>query len=209
MSNTPDNNRLEPDRSNPAPLPPLQVEILLDDGVDCPLELGQLRQAATAAAEYRGCPRGQLGIRVSDDAHIHQINRQHLGHDYPTDVISFPYAMEPPSVEGELVVSAETARREAERLGWSPAAELTLYVVHGTLHLTGMDDRRDDQRAEMRRAEQDVLQRLGIDGLDRFGADAALERRGDETAGDETLSLGTTGPAALDSGGRISGEDLA
>lgn len=148
----------------------------------CPVGGEQLRRAVVAAAEYRDCRSGELGIRVTDDSRIHRINRDHLHHDYPTDVISFGYALDPPRVEGELVVSVETARREAARLGWQPAAELSLYVVHGVLHIAGMDDAAPDERSEMRRAERAVLHRLGIDEIDRFGADRSGGAREMRTA---------------------------
>ena len=77
-----------------------------------------------------------------DDATIHAINRRHLAHDWPTDVISFVLS-EPddPALAAELVVSAEMA--VVDRPGaWGPTrrSELALYVVHGLLHLCGLDD---------------------------------------------------------------------
>jgi probable rRNA maturation factor len=128
--------------------------------------------AVRAAAAYRGCRQGTIGVAVVDDAAIHAVNQRHLQHDYPTDVISFTYALDPPHVEGELVVSWQTAERASLEAGWPAADELILYVVHGTLHITGMDDASSDQRQAMRGAEREVLAQLGIGQPPAAGADA-------------------------------------
>jgi len=112
-----------------------------------------------------------IGIRITDNATIRQCNRQFMNHDYPTDVISFGYDLCPPRLEGEMIVSEEMARQRARDVGWSPDNELLLYVVHGTLHITGMDDQNAASRAAMRDAEQQVLVRLGISEIIRCGAD--------------------------------------
>ncbi len=131
-----------------------------------------VRDAVIAAAASQGFTGGVIGVLVTDDATIHEINREHLQHDYPTDVISFAYGVDGTRVEGELVVSLETAQREAAELGWTILNELLLYVVHGTLHIGGLDDRSESARCEMRRAEQLVLQSLSIDDASRFSPDA-------------------------------------
>jgi len=96
---------------------------------------------------------------------IHPINREFLQHDYPTDVISFPYELEPPMVEGELVASFETAIENASEPSnpLSPREELLLYVVHGTLHIVGHDDQSPEPRAAMRRAEIAAMKLIGIE----------------------------------------------
>lgn len=175
----------------------LGVPIVIDDGVDTPATRRELRAAVIAAAGHGGCDRGEIGVRVTDDATIRQLNRRHLRHDYATDVISFPYELRPPVVEGELVVSVETAVREAaERAShaegrashaegraagydgepWRASGELLLYVVHGTLHVVGMDDRDAADRAAMRRAEEAVLTSLGVDRIRHFAADPRPSR---------------------------------
>lgn len=131
--------------------------------VDWDAELEQrVIQAVWAAAELGGFDDGWIGVMVTDDATIHQINRRHLEHDYPTDVISFAYEQAGRHVEGELVVSLCTARRMAEQYGWDWRQELLLYVAHGTLHICGYDDGTADEQARMRSAERAVLQKLGI-----------------------------------------------
>ena len=115
----------------------------------------------------------EISLALVDDAQIHRVNREFLGHDYATDVISFVLNDEaspldeehssrlaesaPRRLEGELIVSTETALREAAAHGWTPADELLLYVVHGLLHLCGYDDLTDEARPVMRAREREVL----------------------------------------------------
>ena len=65
-------------------------------------------------------------------------------------------------IEGDVIVSAETAIQLAARYDWPPADELLLYVIHGTLHLVGYDDLDDASRAEMRSRERHYLAALGL-----------------------------------------------
>ena len=106
----------------------------------------------------------QISIAIVDDDIIHELNRKYLEHDYPTDVLSFPLEHDLPAgiLAGEIVVSADTANVNASEYGWEPQKELTLYVIHGCLHLIGYDDHSENDRSEMRAAEQRVLSRLGI-----------------------------------------------
>ncbi len=103
-----------------------------------------------------------VSIAVVDDPTIHALNRQYLEHDYPTDVLSFVLEESSRSVEGELIVSTDTAVREAQEAGWSPLDELLLYVIHGTLHLVGYDDHDPADQREMYAAEARYLKQLGI-----------------------------------------------
>ncbi|MDA9857304.1 rRNA maturation RNase YbeY [Rubripirellula sp.] len=191
----------------------LQVDVIVDDQVAMPVQATRLVEAAVMAARHRGCQSGEIGIRVAGDAEIQQVNRTHLQHDYPTDVISFGYLHQPPRVEGELVVSAETAARTAVELNWIAANELILYVVHGTLHLCGMDDQQPEARIEMRQAEMSVMQKLGIAMVDRhavdpveLGTNAEPETSsplvGDQSVGDQSVggqSVGDDGMSATHS----------
>ncbi len=144
---------------------PLTIEVEWDPGATGCDEssLGeQIVRAVRQAARYRGFERGSIGVLVTDDVTIHEINVRHLDHDYPTDVISFGYTQADNFVEGELVASWDTAQREAGEYGWTAIHELLLYVVHGTLHVCGMDDQTEEDAEMMRVAERDVLQSLGI-----------------------------------------------
>ncbi len=117
----------------------------------------RLKRAAAAVLRDAGYRDGSLSIALVDDAAIHELNRKYLGHDYPTDVLSFVLEEEPGRLEGEVIVSAETAAGSAAEWGWPADDELLLYVVHGTLHLVGHDDTNDEQRGAMRAAERQYL----------------------------------------------------
>ena len=119
-----------------------------------------LRDLARRVLEGEGVAEASISIALVDDAAIHAINRRHLGHDWPTDVITFRLADEP-HLEAELVVSAEMAAATAREAGTEPSAELALYVVHGLLHLCGYDDHTVDDATAMRGREDAVLRREG------------------------------------------------
>jgi probable rRNA maturation factor len=110
-----------------------------------------------------GVRRASISIALVDDATIHELNRRHLEHDSPTDVISFLLSSaEDAELAGEVILSAEMAARIAGNLGFDPWEELALYLVHGLLHLCGFDDQTPHASAEMRRRESEVLAREGI-----------------------------------------------
>jgi probable rRNA maturation factor len=104
-----------------------------------------------------------ISVALVDDRTIHAVNRRHLGHDCPTDVISFLLTdPDEPVLAGELVVSAERAATVARQGGVDPWAELALYVVHGLLHLCGYDDLAAPDVDAMRRREGEILAREGL-----------------------------------------------
>ena len=80
---------------------------------------------------------------------MRRINREYLGHDYATDVITFDY--------GEIIICPALAKRNARRFGNSVEKELVLYVVHGILHLAGYDDHAPGDAKKMRKKEVDLL----------------------------------------------------
>jgi probable rRNA maturation factor len=127
------------------------------------LPLAPARQAIQEILREHGIRSGEVSLAVVDDVTIHSLNLRHLNHDYPTDVLSFVLERGAQSLEGEVIVSADTARREAARCGWPVQSELLWYVIHGTLHLVGMDDATAAERQRMRARERDYLCRLGID----------------------------------------------
>jgi probable rRNA maturation factor len=127
------------------------------------IDPGALARLVRSALSAQGVARASISLAVVDDATIRAVNRRHLGHDWPTDVISFGLS-EPgdPWLSGELVVSAETAVATARRAGVGAWDELALYVVHGLLHLCGYDDVSDDDRDAMRRREGELLTVAGL-----------------------------------------------
>jgi probable rRNA maturation factor len=141
-----------------------------------PAELAALVRVVLAA---EGRSRASISIALVDQSAIHAINRSHLGHDWPTDVISFPMSdADDPVLAGELVVSAEMAAATAAEIGVEPRDELALYLVHGLLHLCGYDDLSEGAAAEMRRRQGELLASCGrANPFDR--AVAARPPRGD------------------------------
>jgi len=127
-----------------------------------PVDASRLRAAVRAVLEDSPFASAAISVAVVDDATIHQLNRRYLEHDWPTDVLSFVLDQRDGHLEGEVVISADTAAVAADEAGWSAAEEQLLYVIHGTLHLIGFDDRAADDAAEMRAAEKKYLQQLGI-----------------------------------------------
>ena len=117
---------------------------------------------AVFAAEDAGEP--DISVALVNDAVIRKVNREHLDHDWATDSIAFSYehAPSPDAVSGEVVVSWETALREAEARGKDPRHELLLYVAHGTLHLLGWNDETPAMRRRMNTRAGDILRAAGI-----------------------------------------------
>ncbi len=122
-----------------------------------PVDEGRLVHAVRTVLRQAGIVRGVVSVAVVDDPEIHRLNRQHLRHNYPTDVLSFLLEAEEGALEGEIIVSADTARTSAPHFDWNPADELLLYVIHGALHLVGYDDQTPDARQVMRRQEAAIL----------------------------------------------------
>lgn len=111
-----------------------------------------------------GCPEAELSIVIVDDAQIREINRDYLQRDKSTNVISF--AMQEgegagiqPSLLGDVVISAQTAARDAEEAGLPFISELYFLLLHGVLHLVGYDHERgtEQEAAEMEAKEQEIF----------------------------------------------------
>jgi rRNA maturation RNase YbeY len=117
-----------------------------------------LRTLVHRIAYAEGRALGTVSIVLTDHDTVLALNRDYLGHDYVTDVLSFDLSAEDAShVEGEIYVDLDTAAERHEDFGVSFEDEARRYVVHGTLHLMGYDDSNDSQQAEMRRLEDQFL----------------------------------------------------
>lgn len=126
------------------------------------VEPSMLVAAAKEIFSDFGFEKSELSIALVDDDNIRRLNNQYLQHDYATDVISFVIEATENSIVGQLIVSTETAERVAEQIGVPLEHELMLYVVHGTLHLVGLDDLDDASAAKMRAAEAEYLGRFDV-----------------------------------------------
>ena len=104
-------------------------------------------------------PPGELSVVFLAEEEIIQLNQEFFGKTRPTDVIAFP-GNPVENFAGEICVSADAAQRAAQERGLPFARELTLYLVHGWLHLAGFDDQQPADRRRMRRTEAKVLAML-------------------------------------------------
>jgi probable rRNA maturation factor len=126
----------------------------------------QLVQAAQAVLNLPGVADGDLTIALVDDLRIQALNRDFLGHDAPTDVLSFPAGESDPETGriylGDVVISFVRAAEQASARGHAVEAEMQLLVVHGVLHLLGHDHAGADEKQRMWAAQAGVLGHLGI-----------------------------------------------
>lgn len=116
-----------------------------------------------------GCHESELSVLLVDDDEIRQLNREYLSRDHPTNVLAF--AMREgedrhlhPALLGDVVISTETAEREAQQRGVTLEEEVTLLLVHGILHLLGYEHEGVPEEAakKMEAKEQELLTRLGF-----------------------------------------------
>lgn len=164
-------------------LPPWRVDVTVRDDVARVVPAMGLARLIVRGLRAAGAPApASIGLILSDDAELAELNAVHMGHDGPTDVLSFPLfppaafgpaavlteSHLPPWVRphlGDIVVSVERAVEQASAgLGgqtgdvrWTPADELRLLVVHGTLHVCGWDHDRPETESAMRDLERRLL----------------------------------------------------
>ena len=118
-----------------------------------------LREVMRAILADCSAPAGTVSVCAVGDAQMRHLSSIYKGEDDTTDVLAFNLSDDLPggAPSGEIVVNSDLALAEAHRYGNTPARELALYVIHGTLHLQGFDDRDGAQRRRMRRAEAKYL----------------------------------------------------
>lgn len=107
------------------------------------------------AASY-GKRVGEIAYIFVDDEKILEVNRQYLGHDYYTDIITFDYC-EGDVISGDLFISLDTVRTNAEQVGATYEEELYRVIIHGILHLCGINDKGPGEREIMEAAEDKAL----------------------------------------------------
>ena len=119
--------------------------------------------AVKQVIEEAGIVTGDVSVAVVDDPTIQELNIQYLNHDYPTDVISFVLEHAEEHLEGEIIVSVDTAVELAKDYGWDWQNEFLLYVIHGCLHLVGYDDKNPEAKVVMQEAERRHLKMFNIE----------------------------------------------
>ena len=147
----------------------VQVEPQFEDRVDADV----LHRLAMHVLMSEGAPTPlEVGVVVTTDDEVHALNRQYLGHDYQTDVISFGMAEEGseefitpeerPRYLGDVVVSYDRAAEQAPEYGHDAAREVATLLVHGLLHLLGYDDTTDADRESMHKRQDTLLANFGF-----------------------------------------------
>ena len=112
------------------------------------------------AASY-GRKVGEVGYIFVNDEKILEVNREYLNHDYYTDIITFDYD-EADTISGDLVISLDTVRSNAELFGKTYEEELYRVIIHGILHLCGINDKGPGEREMMEAAENKALAMLSL-----------------------------------------------
>jgi probable rRNA maturation factor len=126
-----------------------------------------LERAARATLGHQSAsPEAELTIVLSDDTRLQELNRDYLGVDAPTDVLSFPADQDDPETGapylGDILISIPRAERQAAEAGHPLETEVQLLVVHGVLHLLGHDHAEQGEKANMWAAQSQVLAGLGL-----------------------------------------------
>jgi probable rRNA maturation factor len=144
----------------------LQEKFKITDGL-----LDLLEKAAETAMQVAGYTgQGEVSLVLTDDRYIHELNRDYRGVDRPTDVLSFAQnegeqlqaAEEAEELLGDVIISLETAERQAEEYGHSFEREAAFLTVHGVLHLLAYDHIEEEDRVIMRSKEEEAMSRMDL-----------------------------------------------
>jgi probable rRNA maturation factor len=159
-------------------VPSSRITVQVDRALAAEVDAAHLRRVLTAALATEGRARGHaVDLRITDEATIHALNRDHRGVDSPTDVLSFPLLADPadprqtmpfilpPAARqhlGDIVISWPRAEAQAAEFAHSVDRETAYLVVHGLLHLLGYDHEEPSDARTMRAREELILQNLGL-----------------------------------------------
>ncbi len=140
-----------------------------------PKLVSRLKNAVQATLHHHRATRARIAIALVDDPTIATLNEQHLQHAGPTDVLTFDMRDDRQfpknvvstnddtwTIDGEVVISTDTAARESAIRNHDTDAELALYAVHGTLHLLGYTDAEPEASDAMHLAEDEILTSIGL-----------------------------------------------
>jgi len=128
-----------------------------------------LERAVNAALDHHAARQPldfELTVVLTDDARLQKLNRDYLGIDAPTDVLSFPASETDPETGaryiGDILISIPRAQTQATAAGHPLESEVQLLVVHGVLHLLGHDHADAEEKARMWKAQAEILESLGL-----------------------------------------------
>ena len=134
--------------------------IFQTDSIEMPtIDEARIARWIRAVAAGYGFSVGELNYIFCSDERELQVNRDFLGHDYYTDVITFDYST-PSTIAGDIFISLDTVRSNAEQVGVPFLDELHRIIIHGALHLTGQGDKTPETKAQMTAKEDQALAML-------------------------------------------------
>ena len=149
---------------------------MIDEGLEGCLDVAWLESVAVEVLLAEGTdPRSELGLVITDQEKIRELNLVHLGEDEPTDVLSFPmlpesgdeaesgtFIVPPDGIAhlGEVIISCPQAVIQAEERGHSVPKEVATLVIHGVLHILGYDHDEPERERRMRARESEILSRI-------------------------------------------------
>lgn len=148
------------------------MEVLItNDQEAVEINLDIIREIALEIMKFEGSPENsQLSMVFCDDEAIKELNNEYRSKNEPTDVLSFPMELENfvPEIRmlGDIVISTDTAIRQAKEYNHSVMTEIVILMIHGLLHLHGYDHIEEDDRRKMRVREAEILKY--ICGIDKF-----------------------------------------
>jgi probable rRNA maturation factor len=122
-----------------------------------------IEQALAETSEVT-LPQGTIGVKLVDDSEMASLNEQYSGNAYPTDVLTFSYRESDATTTelADVVISTETARRQAHEAGTTLADEVGLLVLHGVLHAAGMDHQSGDEQRHINRLQAAIMKHANL-----------------------------------------------
>lgn len=130
---------------------------LIDYPSWAPLRKGELGLWLKAVCSVYHVRLGDMQYSFLTDQAIQEVNRTHLKHDYPTDIITFDYSTDGKIVSGEIYIGLDTVIGNSERYDSNQKDELDRVMIHGLLHLIGYQDSTEEEKAEMSLQENNCL----------------------------------------------------
>ena len=124
------------------------------------IDMGQVRSWIEQVVEAEGYRVGELYYYFCSDEALLRINQERLGHDFYTDIVTFPLVEEGMFISSEFCISLDRVADNAQSFGRSYESELHRVIIHGVLHLIGFDDHTDEDRLRMRNKEEECLKLL-------------------------------------------------
>lgn len=131
------------------------IDVMMPD-----LDYDHVREWIVDVAAGCGYGVGELYYYFCSDDALLDINQRRLGHDFYTDIVTFPLAEPGDSVSSEFCISLDRIAENCLTFGRSFESELLRVVIHGVLHLTGFDDHTDEERSRMREKEEECLKKF-------------------------------------------------